>query len=268
LLSALLAGLVAIAVTVAIERLGGVVGGFLGTLPTTIVPASLGIAHQTETPAAFAAAMCAVPAGMLIDVLFLYLWRVVPPRLPAWSSRVRLVATAAIALAVWGASAAALVATLTRLQACGVPLAIVGALTLAAMLVVGVAACLRPRPAPRGSRRVGPATLLARGLLAAGAIAVSVWLVAVGGPLAAGVASVFPAIFLTTMVSLWLAQGEAVPSGAVGPMMLGSSAVAAYALVSAWSFPALGSGLGAAVAWVVAAAGITLPAALWMRRRV
>ena len=39
-------------------------------------------------------------------------------------------------------------------------------------------------------------------------------------------------IFLTTMVSLWLSQGEAVPSGAVGPMMLGASSVAVYALLA------------------------------------
>ena len=40
-------------------------------------------------------------------------------------------------------------------------------------------------------------------------------------------ASVFPAIFLTTMVSIWLSQGEAVQSGA-NLMMLGSSSVALY----------------------------------------
>ena len=45
--AAAFAGLVAVGVTVAIERLGGRVGGLLGTLPTTIVPASLGIyAHE------------------------------------------------------------------------------------------------------------------------------------------------------------------------------------------------------------------------------
>ena len=43
LLSAVFAGLVAIAVTVAIERWGGVIGGILGTLPTTIIPAAIGM---------------------------------------------------------------------------------------------------------------------------------------------------------------------------------------------------------------------------------
>ena len=39
--SASFAALVAVGVTVAIEKWGGVIGGLLGTLPTTIVPASI-----------------------------------------------------------------------------------------------------------------------------------------------------------------------------------------------------------------------------------
>ena len=42
--AAIAAGLVAIVVTVLIERFGGVVGGALGTVPTTIVPAVAGMA--------------------------------------------------------------------------------------------------------------------------------------------------------------------------------------------------------------------------------
>ena len=266
LLSALFAGLVAIAVTVAIERFGGVIGGFLGTLPTTIIPASLGIAAQARDQDAFVMAMCAVPAGMFIDILFLYLWRLIPPRLPAWGSRTRLAVTASVALLFWVISAVLLVMALEGVHQAGWSLVLVGVAMLVVMLVVGVAACLTPRPAPAGHREIGPSTLLARGLLAALAIAFSVWLASVGGELAAGVASVFPAIFLTTMVSLWLSQGESVPSGAVGPMMLGSSAVAAYALLASWTFPFLGPVVGAALAWVLSAACLTLPATFWMRR--
>ena len=43
---ALLAGLVAIGATVAIERFGGRIGGLLATVPTTIVPASIGMAYS------------------------------------------------------------------------------------------------------------------------------------------------------------------------------------------------------------------------------
>ena len=45
LLSGLFAAAVAIAVTRAIELLGGTLGGVLATLPTTMVPASVGFAQ-------------------------------------------------------------------------------------------------------------------------------------------------------------------------------------------------------------------------------
>lgn len=68
---------------------------------------------------------------------------------------------------------------------------------------------------------------------------------------AAGIVSVFPSIFLTSMVvrirsypaipfhdgllgqALWLSQHSSVPIGAVGPMMLGSASVSVYAVLYA-----------------------------------
>ena len=114
---------------------------------------------------------------------------------------------------------------------------------------------------------MGAAVLVLRGLLAAVAIAVSVWLAARGGAIAAGVASCFPAIFFTTMVSLWVSQGHAVPAGAAGPMMLGSVSVAVYALLVTLWVPTMGVFYGCGISWVVAALGASLPAVWWLRRR-
>ncbi|MEL6344272.1 MAG: hypothetical protein AAFV53_14230 [Myxococcota bacterium] len=264
---ALFAGLVAIAVTVAIERFGGRVGGLLGTLPTTIVPAALGIYANSDNVDAFVQSMGAVPAGMLIDIWFLYLWRWLPPRLPLDGLGSRLSAMIVLSLLGWSAVAGIVVIGMDQLRSVGVDLLMVGVGVAVMSLIMGAAACLRAPPAPSGSRSVGLSTVLARGLLAAVAIGVAVTLAAVGGPLAAGMASVFPAIFLTTMVSLWLSQGEAVQAGAVGPMMLGASSVSAYALLCAWSLPALGAALGSAVAWVLAVVTVTVPAWWWLGRR-
>ncbi len=267
LLSALFAGLVAIGVTVAIERWGGVVGGILGTLPTTIVPAALGI-HATATSAdAFADAMVVTPAGVLVNAGFLFLWRIVPRRLPRWRLSARLSVMMLIGLGAWGIAAVALVSLTTWFRSAGGELGWFGLATFGLLLISGLLTCLRPFPAPRGHRRVGPVTLVARGLLAACAIAASVGIASQGSELAAGIASVFPAIFLTTMVSLWMAQGEAVPVGAVGPMMLGSSSVAAFALLASRTLPAWGPLWGGLVAWMIAATTVTLPAALWLSRR-
>lgn len=263
---AVFAGGVAIGVTVAIERLGGRLGGLIGTLPTTIVPASLGIYLQCQDTAAFADAMGAVPAGMLVDVGFLFLWGVLPPRLPAAKLGTRLAMMVVISLLGWCVCAYGFVLGLQSLKAAAVPPLAAGAALMGLSVVAGVLACLRAPPAPAGSRSVGPVTLVLRGILAGLAIAVAVWLARLG-PTIAGMASVFPAIFLTTMASLWISQGEAVQSGAVGPMMLGSASVSAFALAAAVLMPALGPGLGAAVAWALSVLAVTVPAWMWLRRR-
>ena len=81
LYSALGAGLVAIAATVAIERFGGRRGGLLASLPSTIIPASIGFWLAGESIEVFRDALFAVPGGMFVSAGFLWCWRVLPPRL-------------------------------------------------------------------------------------------------------------------------------------------------------------------------------------------
>jgi hypothetical protein len=263
LLSAGLAGLVAIGATVAIERLGGRRGGLLSTLPTTIVPAALGLAAELDDPA-FRAAMYTTPAGMLVNAAFLWSWRALPPRLRTASLRLRLGLMVTVSLGIWATAASLSFVVLTRVPE--VLLAAQACVLSAALFGVGVLANRRAPPAPKGDNRVAPVVLLARGLLAALAIGLSVGLASVGGPFLAGLAAVFPAIFLTTMVSLWMSQGEAVQVGAVGPMMLGSGSVSFYAVFAAWALPTLGSVPGAAVAWLAAVVLVTMPAWWWLQR--
>ena len=73
LLAALMAGIVATAVTVLIEKYGGVIGGILGTIPTTIIPASIGMASEGGDDALIIS-LAIVPAGMLINAIFLSVW--------------------------------------------------------------------------------------------------------------------------------------------------------------------------------------------------
>ena len=261
--SAALSAVIAIAATMAIERWGGRIGGLLATLPTTIVPASLGILAESTSDPDFRLAMYAVPVGMFVDALFLWTWRVVPGWLPAGRIHLRLGLMLTIALAVWAVCAGVGMAVLSQMPSRGV-FAVTVALGIA---IFGVFSCWAAPPAPSATSGVGVPALLGRGALAAGAIGFAVWLASFGNPLLAGMASVFPAIFLTTMVSLWLAQGESVPVGAVGPMILGSTSVAVYALVAAWAMPALGAMPGAAVAWAAAVLGASTPAAIWLRSR-
>jgi hypothetical protein len=263
-ISAIAAGLVAILATVAIEKLGGRRGGVVGTLPTTIVPAAVGFWWATSSTTEFRHALYVVPAGMLVNALFLWSWRVVPPLLPAWSLGARLFAMLSASLGAWVVMAFLLLQSTEAYRQAALPMPLWGWGFFLAALTLAAVACLRNGPAPPGTRSVGPAVLVGRGVLAAVAIGGAVALSTVAGPVIAGIMSTFPAIFLTTMVALWLSQGEAVPVGAVGPMMLGSTSVSAFAILAATLMPLTGPALGAVVAWIGAVLLVTLPAWLFL----
>jgi hypothetical protein len=265
--SALAAGLVAILATVAIEKLGGRRGGVVGTLPTTIVPAAVGFWWGAATTTAFQDALYVVPAGMMVNALFLWSWRVLPPRLPRGSLRVRLLVMVVASMAAWILMAALLFSATQAYRDAGLPMSVWGWAFFLAAVGVATMACLRNGPAPAGRRPVGPFTLLGRGLLAASAIGLGVALATVAGPVIAGIVSIFPAIFLTAMIALWVAQGEAVPAGAVGPMMLGSTSVSAFALLAATLMPLAGPAAGAALAWIGSVLLVTLPAWVFLESR-
>lgn len=129
------AGAVAIGVTVAIERWGGVRGGLLGTVPTTIVPFSLGL--QAAEPAALREALWAVPVGMLVNALFLLVWRELPPRLAARSLGARLAIVLGASLAVWAAAAGGAVLGMRALRAGGASLFLPGFAAFLALLLGG-----------------------------------------------------------------------------------------------------------------------------------
>jgi len=261
LLSAGFASLVAICATVAVERLGGRWGGVLGTLPTTIVPASLGFwGALSATDMAWA--LATVPGGMLVNALFLLSWRGLPQRHPHRGLGFFVAASLslwAVAALVWGALVDQVFSHhLTPLQ--------LGLGGQALLIGLGLYGTRHHVPSPKGSRSTPLPLVLRRGLLAGLAIWVAVQLGASGLPFAAGMASVFPAIFLTTMVSLWADQGKHVTVGAVGPMMLGSSAVGWYAIVFPPLIERFPSAWGIAGAWLLSIALGSLPTAWWIHR--
>ena len=264
LFSAVLAGIVATAVTVAIEKWGGLVGGLLGTVPSTIVPAGIGI-YLAAGEDDFVASMMVVPLGMLLNALFLGAWLV----LPRWFSNAPrpLLLTSIGALAFWCVMGMGVWFLLQNTDA-GILLTEqeLAAVGLVLLFFTAVWFNRRPQPTPKGTNAVSKTVLFARGSMAAAAIGVAVWMAGLGFPLLAGLASVFPAIFLTSMVALWLAQGPTVPQGAAGPMMLGGASVAVYANIAMWSLPTYGVVVGSVMAWVGSVLGWSIPAFLVLRR--
>lgn len=263
LVSALLAGVVATAVTVAIEKWGGLVGGLLGTAPSTIVPAGIGM-YLAGGEAALMASMSIVPLGMLLNALFLGAWLVLP-RWMANTSR-PLFWTSLGALMFWAVLGLLMLVLVDEVLSANMDERALALFGSALLFITAVVFNRRPNPTPKGTNAVSKTVLTARGTMAAIAIGIAVWLAGLGYPLLAGLASVFPAIFLTSMVALWLAQGPTVPQGAAGPMMLGGASVAVYANLAMWSLPAYGVVMGSLVAWVGSVLGWSIPTFLVLRR--
>ena len=270
ILAALFAGLVAVLITRAIETWGGIIGGFLGSVPSTIIPAALGISANSASPELFAAAMDITPVGMLLNAFFLFAWRFIPPRLKIKNQKFKLLCMIISTLGLWCLLAASSVLGVAAIKETGFDGFWLGFGATVLMVIIGIAACIKNPPAPKGKHKVSLSTLIARGLLAATAIGGCV-LISSGdsteSSLLAGMVSVFPAIFLTTMVSLWWSQGETVPTGAAGPMMLGSTSVALFAMIIPRALPYLGPWLACLLAWVIAVGLVTIPSSLWLTKR-
>ena len=201
LLSALFAGIVATLVTIAIEKFGGRTGGVLATIPTTIVPAALGmysISGETE----FAQSMSIVPLGMMVNAIFLLIWIHAPQRFG-----LSLVGTTILSLVVWTLIGSLGLLVSSELQASGVAALTYAVSGLGLLILLGVWTTWTSRPAPKGSRSVRPSVLVLRGSAAATAIGIAVWFSSHSYPFVSGLVSTFPAIFLTSMIALWLAQG-------------------------------------------------------------
>lgn len=263
ILYGIFAGLVAILVTVAIERFGGIIGGVLGTIPSTIVPAAAGV-YLIDGKESLISSMSIVPIGMLINGLFLGVWIVFPRFIK--DERLRLPSTIAASLSAWAVLALTslmIVRHITNGIISELALGLVGLFALAGLAIFFN---IQSIAAPKGINKVPLVILSIRGIAAGLAIAFCLFLAELELPFLAGLASAFPAIFLTSMVALWLSQGPQVPRGAAAPMMLGGASVSVYALIVMWSLPSFGIIYGSVIAWFGAVGLWTLPSFLVLKR--
>tara|TARA_B100001113_G_scaffold253602_1_gene209097 strand:+ start:376 stop:1203 length:828 start_codon:yes stop_codon:yes gene_type:complete len=263
ILYGLFAGIVAILVTVSIEKFGGLIGGVLGTVPSTIIPAAAGV-YALEGDGALTASMSVVPIGMLINGMFLGVWIILPKYIANESLKLPL--TVFLSLCTW--AVLALISLIIARQVTNGMISelMLGMVGLALLAILSIMFNVKHRATPKGENKVPISILSLRGVAAGLAIAACLVLAEIGLPFVAGLASAFPAIFLTSMVALWLSQGPQVPQGAAAPMMLGGASVSVYALLAMWSLPSFGIIFGSAIAWFGAVILWTIPAFFALRK--
>ena len=263
ILPAILAGIVAILVTLAIERFGGLIGGVLGTIPSTIIPAAAGV-YYLDGKQALLSSMSIVPLGMMVNGLFLGVWIVLPKYVSNRKSP--LVLTTISSISIWAIFAYLALEIANYTSSVELSPFILGILGLIFLIFISIFFNIKTLPSPKGTNKVPLPILMARGIAASIAIGCALILANLGEPLVAGLASAFPAIFLTSMIALWISQGVTVPQGAAAPMMLGGASVAVYALVVMWSIPSFGIIMGSLIAWLSSIVFWSIPAFIILKK--
>jgi uncharacterized membrane protein (GlpM family) len=240
ILTFVLGALIVTGATVLGERLGTRVGGLIGTLPHLIIIA-LYFIGITQSPEVAARATVSVPATMGINALFLYVFYL--------SAEWNKYAASFIALGIWSVMALLIVSL--------DPVELFNPICFYLMFVVLTIILFSSRTKVRATKRkkidYTPAILAVRGIMGGGVIAFSVVVAKFAGPVLGGIFSVFPALFLSTMLVYTFEHGPRF-AGAMGKTMaVGGTSVVVYACCGYYLFPLVGMELGSLIGFAISA---------------
>lgn len=216
--------MMAIAFAYLIETFGGATGGIIASFPTTIIPAVYIILEDSTQPlqTRFDSTMASIIGMFCTNILFMPTWKYLPPYFPKqWSNGISVTVMTLVSLVIWFVSVVVVTLFQQWLSSFGVTMFVFCFALLLFTVCCGVDLCWRLPPTPAGKNKVKWYVHLARGFVASLAIFASGVLSQSGSGVAAGAVSTFPAMFITTMVSVSLAQGADVSTGAIGPLLLG-----------------------------------------------
>ncbi len=233
-----LSALVVILITVIAEKYGTKVGGILGTLPSTIVIAFVFI--TVNRGLIFASNSAAVvPAEMGINILFLLSF-VILIKYPIFITTV-------VSLLIWSIMSSALYYSALGNIYISIIIYIISLLFSFLMLEY------KFQVRSTGSVKVEytKQKIIMRGILAGVVISISVLLSNISAVLS-GIFSVFPAIFLSTMLISAYEHGADFVGGMAKAMILGTLSVTSYAVMISIMYPSYGLIVGTIVAYVVA----------------
>lgn len=233
-----LSALVVILVTIIAEKYGTRTGGVIGTLPSTIIIAFLFIALDKGVQFA-SESVAIVPAEMGINLIFLLLF--------ALLSQKRIVVALAGSLLGW--TLLTIVIYYSNLTSIIVSLAAYIVCFLLAFLTLDK----KKKITSQDTIKVHytPLKLLGRSLIAGIVIAIAVTFSNVGVILS-GIFSVFPAIFLSTMLISLREHGAQFTGAMAKGMIYGSPSVVSYAVAIHFLYPLIGILAGTIGAFLIA----------------
>ena len=227
IISASIGFLIAIIMAICIERFGGAIGGIITSVPTTILPTTyIFFSDTSKTKLQQAESLFAGPIGIFAtNLFFLPVWKIVPKKLEKRMKNVPItLLTLVLSLIAWFVSAIFMTWLEGIINQRGIPILAFSFIVMLICVVVGFVLCWSLPPTPKGKNPVKWYIHVIRGMAAFLCICCTSLLNSSGLGIFAGAFSGFPAIFSTSIVSVSLAQGAAVSTGAVGPMIIGGCA--------------------------------------------
>ncbi|MCX6560210.1 MAG: DUF3147 family protein [Candidatus Aminicenantes bacterium] len=228
LLSFLVGGGWIAAATLAADRLGSRIGGFLSGLPSTVVVTFffIGLGQGTE---AAAQATTVFPMAFAVTGLFLLAFAVL--------SRGSFAAGFSAALVLWVVLSALIL--ILKPNRFGWSLAVYAVVLAASIGLTG--SVLRLPKAQHGGGRHSPLQVAARAVFGGLIIVVAVLLSRIGGPVFGGVFAGFPAVFVSTLVIGFREHGLDFARAIVRPMLLtGMITIGIYGIGVRLLYPVFG----------------------------
>jgi len=222
----ILSALIVVVVTIIAERYGTKVGGILGTLPHLIIIAFVFIALSKGEDFASRAALV-VPAEIGINILFLFTFAHY-----CHHSMTRALATS---LTLW----ALLSGLLVWSEIPSMPLSVLIFLTCWGLAYHVTERVKRVGSVGKVKVHYTPMKVIGRGVLAGVVIAFSVVMSNVGSAVS-GIFSVFPAMFLSTMVISLREHGPDFVRGLSKAMVFGTPSVMSFGVGVHYLYPELG----------------------------
>jgi len=264
------AGFVAVGITLIVEKFGGMIGGALGASPTTIIPISIGMYLQSPSSFEFKMGLFTVAVGMLMNSGFLFIWKMVPNYIPQrYSSNQSLLMVLVISLGSWfivALGAASFIQfVILKLESSLYIMLGFTILCIVLHVVVGLSVVLFTHHTfPKVKNTPTRSVIFLRGLFTVLVSFIAIMLSSYSG-VVSGMASIFPAIFSTTMVSLWLTHGPELVQGTACAMMFGGVSVSVYALLFATLVPLVTVIPAVIASYIAAVLTITIPSVKILR---
>ena len=224
------------------ERFGTKMGGFTAGLPSTIL-VSLFFIGWTQSPQAAAQAASIAPMVGTVNSIFLIIYIAVVRR----SFRLAI----STSLMFWTAAAAALV--LLDFRAFGISLLVY--VSLIPLCYFAIEKVIKIRSLDARSTAFSFPVVLARAAFSGTVIASAVLMARLSGPLLGGVISMFPAVFLSTLLITYHAHGPGFSSAVMKTALFGSISVVLYGILVKFLYPGLGLWWGTLVCIVMSFSG-------------